>query len=102
MIHQIPIKYYSIAKQKITDKYYDLLSARISSEEFDKIFESFKKKMNLLDEVRKVVDTEETPYNRLISEVLFWGNSAIKSAIITRMSRTLDALDVKTGTKITK
>lgn len=78
VIHKIPIKYYSIAKQKITDKYYDLLSARIDSEEFDGLFESFKQKMDLLDEVRKVVDTDETPYNRLISEVLFWGFSILE------------------------
>ena len=78
VIHKIPIKYYSIAKQKITDKYYDLLSARIDSEEFDGLFKSFKKKMELLDEVRKAVDSEETPYNRLISEVLFWGFSILE------------------------
>ena len=79
VIHKIPIKYYSIAKQKITDKYYDLLSARIDSEEFEGLFKSFKKKMDLLDEVREAVDTEETPYNRLISEVLFWGFSIMES-----------------------
>lgn len=78
VIHKIPIKYYSIAKQKITDKYYDLLSARIDSEEFDGLFDSFKKKMDLLDEVRKTVDSEEAPYNRLISEVLFWGFSILE------------------------
>lgn len=79
VIHKIPIKYYSIAKQKITDKYYDLLSARIDSEEFEGLFKSFKKKMDLLDEVRVAVDTEETPYNRLISEVLFWGFSIMEN-----------------------
>lgn len=78
VIHQIPIKYYSIAKQKITDKYYDLLSSRIESENFKSLFVSFKKKMDLLDEVRKAVDSEETPYNRLISEVLFWGFSILE------------------------
>ena len=26
VLHKIPIKYYSIAKQKVTDKYYELLS----------------------------------------------------------------------------
>ncbi len=83
VIHKIPIKYYSIAKQNITDKYYDLLSARIDSEEFDGLFESFKKKMDLLDEVRKSVDSEETPYNRLISEVLFWGFSILEDNGIT-------------------
>lgn len=79
VIHQIPIKYYSIAKQKITDKYYDLLSARIVSEHFEDVFVSFKKKLDLLDEVRKVVDTDESLYNRLISEVLFWGFSILES-----------------------
>lgn len=79
VIHQIPIKYYSIAKQRITDKYYDLLSARIESEQFEQLFVSFKKKLDLLDEVRKAVDTDEFPYNRLISEVLFWGFSILES-----------------------
>lgn len=78
VIDQIPIKYYSIAKQKITDKYYDLLSARISNDQFEKLFVSFKKKLDLLDEVRKAVDTDEHPYNRLISEVLFWGFSILE------------------------
>ena len=79
VIHKIPIKYYSIAKQKITDKYYDLLSARIDGEEFEALFKSFKKKMDLLDEIRVSVDTDETPYNRLISEVLFWGFSIMEN-----------------------
>lgn len=79
VINQIPIKYYSIAKQKITDKYYDLLSACIESEQFEELFESFKKKLDLLDEVRKAVDTDEFPYNRLISEVLFWAFSILES-----------------------
>lgn len=78
VIHKIPIKYYSIAKQKITGKYYDLLSARITSEQFDELYVSFKKKLDLLDEVRKVVDSEDTPYNRLVSEVLFWAFSILE------------------------
>ena len=78
VIHKIPIKYYSIAKQKVTDKYYDLLSARITSNEFEGLFRSFQKKLNLLDEVRKAVDTDESPYNRLISEVLFWAFSILE------------------------
>lgn len=79
VIHRIPIKYYSIAKQKITDKYYDLLSANIDSAQYEDVFESFKRKLDLLDEVRKVVDTADFPYNRLISEVLFWGFSILES-----------------------
>lgn len=78
VIHKIPIKYYSKAKQKITDKYYDLLSACITSDEFDKLFESFQKKLDLLEEVRLTVDSEAFPYNRLISEVLFWAFSILE------------------------
>ena len=78
VIHKIPIKYYSKAKQKITDKYYDLLSARITNEQFETLFKSFKKKLDLLDEVRKSIDTEELPYNRLISDVLFWAFSILE------------------------
>ncbi|MBQ3546622.1 MAG: DUF262 domain-containing protein [Lachnospiraceae bacterium] len=78
VIHKIPIKYYSKAKQKITDKYYDLLSARITNDQFDKLFDSFIKKLDLLDEVRNFVDTEDFPYNRLISEVLFWAFSILE------------------------
>lgn len=78
VIHKIPIKYYSKAKQKVTDKYYDLLSARITNDQFENLFESFEKKLNLLDEVRKGLDTDKFPYNRLISEVLFWAFSIME------------------------
>ena len=78
VIHKIPIKYYSKAKQKITDKYYDLLSACITNEQFEMIFKSFTKKLDLLDEIRNSIDTEELPYNRLISDVLFWAFSILE------------------------
>ena len=78
VIHKIPIKYYSKVKQKITDKYYDLLSARITNNQFELLFESFEKKLNLLDEVRKMLDMKGFPYNRLISEVLFWAFSILE------------------------
>lgn len=78
VLHMIPIRYYSIAKQKVIDKYYDLLSAQIREEEFDDLFASFQKKLALIDEVRGVVDSEEFPYNRLISETLFWAFSIME------------------------
>lgn len=43
VIHKIPIKYYSKAKQKITDKYYDLLSSQIKVDQFEDLFISFEK-----------------------------------------------------------
>ena len=78
VLHKIPIKYYSIAKQKVIDKYYDLLSAQIREEEFEDLFASFQKKLGLIDEVRDVVDNEVFPYNRLISETLFWAFSIME------------------------
>ena len=78
VLHKIPIRYYSIAKQKVIDKYYDLLSAQIREEEFDDLFESFEKKLALIGEVRNVVDNDVFPYNRLISETLFWAFSIME------------------------
>ena len=78
VLHMIPIRYYSIAKQKVIDKYYDLLSAQIREEEFYDLFVSFQKKLGLINEVRGVVDSEEFPYNRLISETLFWAFSIME------------------------
>ena len=78
VLHKIPIKYYSIAKQKVVDKYYDLLSSQIREVEFDDLFESFKKKLALIDEVREMVDSPAFPYNRLVSETLFWAFSIME------------------------
>lgn len=78
VIHKIPIKYYSKTKQKITDKYYDLLSSQIASNRFEDLFISFKKKLDILDEIRKAIDKKERPYNRLMSEVLFWAFSILE------------------------
>ena len=78
VIHKIPIKYYSKAKQKITDKYYDMLSSQIRADQFEDLLVSFKKKLNILDEIRVVVENKEIPYNRLMSEVLFWAFSILE------------------------
>lgn len=78
VIHKIPIKYYSIAKQKITDKYYDLLSSQIRFDQFENLFVSFKNKLDILDEIREAVDNDKMPYNRLMSEVLFWAFSILE------------------------
>lgn len=78
VIHKIPIKYYSKAKQKVTDKYYDLLSSQIRSEQFENLFVSFKKKLDILDEIREIVDNANSSYNRLMSEVLFWAFSILE------------------------
>lgn len=78
VIHKIPIKYYSTTKRKITDKYYDLLSSQLRPDEFEDLFDSFKKKLDILDEIRGIVDNVNGSYNRLMSEVLFWAFSILE------------------------
>lgn len=78
VIHKIPIKYYSKTKQRITEKYYDLLSMQIKSDQYEDLFDSFKKKLDILDEIRIAIDNEGIPYNRLMSEVLFWAFSILE------------------------
>lgn len=78
VLHKIPIKYYSIAKQKVTDKYNDLLSSQIKVEDIDEFFSSFQNKLELIDLIRDSLETVEQPYNRLVSEVLFWAFSIME------------------------
>ena len=93
VIHQIPIKYYSIAKQKITDKYYDLLSVQINSERFEDLFKGFKIKLELLDEIKEMICRGGIPYNRLISEVVFWALSILENNDISLPDRNSSDLE---------
>lgn len=78
VLHEIPIKYYSIAKQKVTDKYYDLLSSRLKVEDIDEFYDSFKRKLEIINVVKEKLESVNLPYNRLISEVLFWAFSIME------------------------
>ena len=78
VLHKIPIKYYSISKQKITDKYYDLLSSQITPDKFTEVFKSFKQKLELIENIRISIELNNIPFNRLISEVLFWAFSILE------------------------
>ncbi len=78
VLHKIPIKYYSIAKQKVTDKYYDLLSSQMTVDDIDVFYNSFYKKLVLIDNVREILENINLPYNRLISETLFWAFSIME------------------------
>ena len=78
VLHKIPIKYYSIEKQNIIDKYYDLLSSCIQSDNFGKLYESFVNKLYLIDEILLRVERGAVTYNRLMSETLFWAFSILE------------------------
>ena len=76
VLHKIPIKYYSVAKQKILDKYYDLLVSSISETDFERLYQDFVDKLCVIGHIKEKIDTEE--YNRLYSECLFWGLSVLE------------------------
>lgn len=78
VLHKIPIKYYSIEKQDIVDKYYDLLSSHIQCEEFEYLFKSFVSKLYLIDEISSRIESVDVSYNRLMSETLFWAFSILE------------------------
>lgn len=78
VLHKIPIRYYSVAKQKITDKYYNLLSSQIDSADFDRTFDSFRRKLLIIDVIRKNLEQRNVLFNRLISEVMFWSLSIME------------------------
>ncbi|MCR5064921.1 MAG: DUF262 domain-containing protein [Bacteroidales bacterium] len=78
VLHRVPIKYYSIAKQKVTDKYYELLSSQMQVDDIDELFNVFNQKLQLIDTIREAVEKNGQQYNRLISEVLFWAFSIME------------------------
>lgn len=78
VLHKIPIKYYSIEKQDIVDKYYDLLSSNIQCDYFEKLFDSFVSKLYLINEISLRLEHMGVSYNRLMSETLFWAFSILE------------------------
>lgn len=78
VLHKIPIKYYSVAKQKILDKYYDLMASSISEFSFGFLYKSFVQKLLLVQEIKKEMNMDDNEYNRLYSECLFWGLSILE------------------------
>ncbi|WP_157618316.1 GmrSD restriction endonuclease domain-containing protein [Spirosoma spitsbergense] len=81
--HQIPIKYYSIKKDTIISKYYELLYSNIQEEEIEQSYSKFIEKINVLKKIQKRLSLEKVTYNRLISECLFWALSILESEEIS-------------------
>jgi hypothetical protein len=77
--HQIPIKYYSIKKDTIISKYYELLFSNIQDIEIEENYSKFIEKINILKKIKKRLLLESTSYNRLISECLFWAFSILEA-----------------------
>ncbi|PUU68222.1 DUF262 domain-containing protein, partial [Flavobacterium sp. WLB] len=77
--HNIPIKYYSVKKDTIISKFYELLFTDIDELEIEKIYTSFIEKLNLLLKIKSLFYLNDENYNRLISECLFWAFSIMEN-----------------------
>lgn len=77
--HQIPIKYYSVKKETVISKYYEFLFSNITFEEIESLYNGFIEKINLIRKIRNLLLIESVPYNRLISEGLFWAFSVMEA-----------------------
>jgi hypothetical protein len=77
--HHIPIKYYSIKKDTVISKYYEYLFSNISSEDIIFLFKGFIEKINLIKKIKAIFNKREVPFNRLITECLFWAFSILES-----------------------
>lgn len=76
--HKIPIKYYAVKKDNVVGKFYEFLFSNIGETEIEEIFTSFIQKINLLTEIRAKFPIK-LPYNRLISECIFWAFSIVET-----------------------
>jgi hypothetical protein len=81
VLHKIPIKYYSVAKQKILKKYYSLLADKITDNEFGELYDRFHLKLDIIKHIKQILEGRGIPYNRLYSECLFWGLSILDENI---------------------
>lgn len=82
--HKIPVVYYATKKQAVINKFYDLLSDDlIKGEEDDAIlgavWNEFIKKINIVWEIRVLIEKKGQSTNRYIIECLFWGLSVIET-----------------------
>lgn len=78
VIHKIPIKFYSVAKQKILDRYYELLFANIDESSYNQLYDGFLKKLAVIKRIKLKLSGLSVEYNRLYSECLFWGLSVVE------------------------
>ena len=74
VIDKIPIRYYSVKKNNITNQFYEYLYEDIESVDLNELKNTFITKINLLEIIYKKIK-RKTDYNRIVSECLFWSLS---------------------------
>ncbi|GAB6147216.1 GmrSD restriction endonuclease domain-containing protein [Desulfocicer niacini] len=76
--HKIPIKYYSVKKDIVISKYYEILSSKVDEGDYDDIFSGIISKINILTRVKKVFSDNDFFFNRLVAECIFWALSILE------------------------
>ena len=77
VLHNIPIKYYTVKKQSIVSKFYDAMYGDIEGEAAEVIYNKFIAKMNVLLKIKERFHSNNMLYNRLVSECFFWAFSIL-------------------------
>ena len=72
VLDQIPINYYTTAKQNVIARFYEYYSEKASQEDFDDIFKGFRNKIKLIKSIEKRFYDVGIGFNRLMAECLYW------------------------------
>lgn len=79
VLHNIPIKYFSIKKDAIIAKYFDFLFNSLNESGIENVFDGFVAKINQLKKLRNYLkEDHNTTYNRLIFECVYWALSVLE------------------------
>ena len=83
--HKIPIKYYSTEKQKVINKYFELLSNNISEDDYEEIYKSCYNKLKILSKIERRLEISGINYNRLYAECFYWAISVVEEETDTKL-----------------
>lgn len=72
VLDTIPISYFAIKKDKVSELFFEELSRKLNTEEMQSVYGGFVRKINLISEYQNLLEDSNIPYNRLISECMYW------------------------------
>lgn len=78
VLARIPIKYYSVQKQKVISRYFEYIASQLDEEGVNRLIELFKKKIDKLSVVEETLVKEDITCNRLYFECLFWALTVLE------------------------
>ena len=78
VLHEIPISYFAIKKEEVSEMFFEELSANLDSEEHMELeYAKFLRKVIFLSEVKLLLEEKNIATNRLIFECLYWAISIL-------------------------